>query len=81
MSTPKNLRAKLRQTRIADVLVYRYGPAARRVPARLRRRAVSQSGIRRLPGVRLWPFGAEEIVGRSTSRPSRKAPTRFRSWS
>jgi capsular polysaccharide biosynthesis protein len=56
------VRLSLRQTRLADALVYRYGPAAQRVPSRLRRRALQQDRIPRLPGVTTWTVGQVEHV-------------------
>ena len=52
----------MRDTAVADRIVYRWGPGSRRVPRRLRRAATPQAKIPGLPGARSWSFGPPEFV-------------------
>jgi Glycosyltransferase 61 len=56
-----HLLQRLRNTSVVDAWVYRFGPASRRIPRPVRRRAVAQAAIPRLDGVTYWSFGTAEI--------------------
>jgi hypothetical protein len=47
---------------LGRALMHRLGPAVWRLPAVLRRRLCHESGVPRLPGVRVWHFGQAERV-------------------
>lgn len=47
---------------MADAWVYTHGPAVRRIPEPLRKRAVSQAAIPTLEGARCWRFSGPEVV-------------------
>jgi Glycosyltransferase 61 len=61
MKRAKALR-RVRETVAVDALIHRHGPAVHRVPRALRRRAVGQSSIPEIAGVRTWRFGEREVL-------------------
>src|SRR3954451_21899062 len=60
--SPQNLARRVRDLSWVDRWVAWHGPATRKLPRALRRRAVAQEAVPRLPSATTWPIGKEELV-------------------